>query len=571
MPGNDGNARLGARLAALSRGGLEGRRAAAVDLAATDVRGEEQAVLAAFRSATDDVVRLWIATALARAGSGAALEELFQRWLQRRDDGVLQAAYPQPDTLAERLAEVLPLHRAVTPLLEKYARSLAGTWPGDLAQMLLGRWEVRANGGHGRTPPARNGGVHHGPQQPRAGGGGGAVYGRVVNGAAFYPGGADFGGGYGPAAGTHAGAGANWGSAPLPPPPSPAWSFEGHTAPERRYEETTAAEPPYEAATAAEPPDEATTAAEPPLDAATSAAPSQPSAPAGPEPVLLGGSAPRRARPGDVVLAHFTAYVAAFEQQARGELPVESASDQVRLGVETDCRWAVGTRVTVRCTVRGLPVPPLTGSFVWDGECRTVSFDVEVPADAPPRKVVIRMEAFVHDRDGLPDAVQVGSLGLPIEIADEADDGPPQRVTAEAPRTAFASYASKDRLDVLERASSIRRSAGLEVWVDALELRMGDRWNPELEKHILASDRFLLFWSEHTRDSEWVKWEREHAVKAHGEDVLELHLLRHTAIEDVPEDLRQYHFDDKYLRARDAELYRQQQAEARARDAAGGA
>jgi hypothetical protein len=323
-----------------------------------------------------------------------------------------------------------------------------------------------------------------------------------------------------------------------------------------------------EAAAGAEP--EAAAGAEP--EAAAGAEPGSPPQSAGgpgstgaepepePEPVLLGGSAPRRARPGDVILAQFTAYVAGFEEQARKELGPEDASSQVRLGVETDCRWPVGTRVTARCTVRGFTMQPLTETFVWDGECRTVAFDIEVPADAQPRSVVILMEAFVHDRADAPDAVQVGRLRLPLEIGDVADDEPRQRVDAETPRTAFASYASEDRLDVLERVSSIERSAGLKVFMDVIDLRMGDRWEPELSSRIASSDRFLLFWSEHAAGKKWVTWEWQQALDAKGEDALELHLLRTTPIELIPERLRHFHFNDIYLQARDAELYRREQA-----------
>jgi hypothetical protein len=279
-----------------------------------------------------------------------------------------------------------------------------------------------------------------------------------------------------------------------------------------------------------------------------------------PEPVLLGASAPKRARPGDVILAQFTAYVKGFEEQARGELAPASTSTQVELGVETDCRWPVGTRVTARCSAKGFAMEPMSETFVWDGECRTVSFDIEVPADAQPRSTVLLMEAFVHDRGDAPDAVQVGRLRMPLEIGDAEDDDEPQRVKMEAPRTAFASYASADRLDVLERASSIRRSAGIEVKVDVLFLEMGEQWNQGLLEEIEACDKLLLFWSEHTPRSRWVEWEWKHAVQVKGEDVLELHLLRHTPIDQVPEELRKYHFNDVYIMARDAELYRREQA-----------
>jgi hypothetical protein len=277
--------------------------------------------------------------------------------------------------------------------------------------------------------------------------------------------------------------------------------------------------------------------------------------------VLLGGSAPRRARPGDVILAQFAAYVARSEEQARKALLRESAPEEVRLGEETDCRWAVGARVTVRCTARGLNVltPPQT--FTWDGDCRTASFEVEVPADARPHRAVILMEAWVQVGQDEPDAVQVGRIRMSLEVADEADrDEPPVHVDGETHRTAFASYASEDRVDVLERVSSIERSAGIKVFLDVVSLRMGDEWEPRLASEIARNDRFLLFWSEHAAGKKWVTWEWEQAVKAHGEEALELHVLRMTAIDLIPEPLRKYHFNDVYLLARDAELYRREQA-----------
>lgn len=279
-----------------------------------------------------------------------------------------------------------------------------------------------------------------------------------------------------------------------------------------------------------------------------------------PEPVLLGGSAPRRARPGDVVLAQFAAYVARFQARARQALEREAAPDEVRLGEETDCRWAVGTRVTVRCTARGLNVLTPPQSFVWDGDCRTASFEIEVPEDAEPQRTVIRMEVFVHDRPDAPDAVQVGGLRMTLQVQADAEPGPPERVEAEAARTAFASYASEDRVDVLERVSSIERSAGLKVFLDVIDLRMGDQWETELRRHIAQSDRFLLFWSEFTAGKKWVEWEWKQALAAKGDDALELHVLRAAAIDSIPEPLRRYHFNDVHLLARDAELYRREHA-----------
>jgi hypothetical protein len=519
-------------LAALSSGAVEQQRESARALAGLDVRGREQAVLDAFDAAADDAVKLWIAVALARAGQEVGLEELFGRW--REDPNrPISDAYPDLETLAGQLAPVLPLDPVAMPLLESYAR-IQNTWIGELAQMLLGRWSPPEQAAGSRTRLRKS-------RPPR-------IHIEYMSAGAEAPGGlegdfasvdfevsAGFAGSAPPESAPEA-------AAPPPePPPSPSPRPAAPQAP-------------------AESPRPSPAPAPTPAPAVTG------------EPVLLGGSAPRRVQPGDFFIVQLAAYTAAFAPDAEKQLGREAAPGDIRLGQETDCRWPAGTRVSVRCQAKGgLIAPEEAQTFVWDGQCRTVSFDVEVPEDAKPRDAVIIMEVFVHDRDDAPDAVQVAKLRMGVEITAEAPAAPepPQTVRAAAARTAFASYASADRVDVLERVSSIRRSAGLEVFVDVVDLRVGDQWNPELEKHILASDKLLLFWSENSAKSRWVEWEWKQAVKAKGEDVLELHLLRSTPMDLVPEELRKYHFNDIYILARDAELYRREQGARAAADAPG--
>lgn len=517
-------------LAGLSTGDVPSRRAAARALAAADVRGREQAVLDAFDAAADDAVKLWIAVALARAGQEVGLEELFGRW--REDpDRPLSDAYPDLAAFARELAPVLPLAPSATQLLESYAR-IQNTWIGELAQMLLGRWSPPEQAAVARERP-RPGGRTSRAEPDHFGRDSHATEARAGGRERF-----DAVGAEGPDVFAEAPFEGTSEAAPPPPVPSPRPS----PAP-------------------AAPPSSPAPEAAPPPESAPPPAPGEP--PAAAEPVLLGGSAPRRAAPGDTVLVQLSAYIAAFAPTAREELERSAAEgDEIRMGQETDCRWARGVRVSVRCRANGLVIAEPLQQFIWDGECRTVQFDVAVPADARPQKTVIVLEAFVHDREEAPDAVQVARLRLPMEIAAGAPAAaePVETVRTTAAKTAFASYASQDRVDVLERVSSIRRSTGLEVFVDVVDLRVGDQWNPELEKHILASDKLLLFWSENSAKSRWVEWEWRQAVKAKGEDVLELHLLRATPMDLVPEELRKYHFNDVYLLARDAELYRREQA-----------
>jgi hypothetical protein len=276
-----------------------------------------------------------------------------------------------------------------------------------------------------------------------------------------------------------------------------------------------------------------------------------------PEPVHVRGSAPRAVRPGDSFVARFAAYVKEAEARAERALH-DAASDpaEVRPGLETGCRWAKGARVTVRCSARGLQIPRAQESFLWNGEMGVVEFDVDVPDDAKPRRTVLVIEAFVHDAPDAPQGVEVARLRMEVEVTTGAADSAPTEVRAAAARTAFASYASQDRVDVLERVSSIRRSTGMDIFVDRTTLKMDEEWEPALGEHIRSRERFLLFWSEFAERSKWVRKEMDLAIETHGLDAVELHLLRHVPAEKIPEPLRHRNFDDVYLLAIDAELYR---------------
>ena len=79
-------------------------------------------------------------------------------------------------------------------------------------------------------------------------------------------------------------------------------------------------------------------------------------------------------------------------------------------------------------------------------------------------------------------------------------------------RSAFASYSSEDRGEVLRRVQGAK-CAGLEVFQDVLDLDPGQRWERELYRRIKDCDVFLLFWSHAAAASEWVAKEIAYALE----------------------------------------------------------
>jgi TIR domain len=162
------------------------------------------------------------------------------------------------------------------------------------------------------------------------------------------------------------------------------------------------------------------------------------------------------------------------------------------------------------------------------------------------------------------DNIVVARLRLDVEITAAAREPDRNGVLSEAANTAFASYASEDRLRVLDRLSEIRRS-GVDVFLDCLCLHPGEQWKRVLESEIVQRDLFLLFWSRHAKRSQWVTWEWQTALRLKGLLGIEPHPLEPVFEAEPPEELKALHFGDPYMLARKA--YERSDIETRARHA----
>ncbi len=258
-----------------------------------------------------------------------------------------------------------------------------------------------------------------------------------------------------------------------------------------------------------------------------------------PEPVFMGACAPRAVRPGDGFSAEFAAYVKRFEPEVRAILGRDAPGAEPQMGVKAG-RWKVDAPVVVRLTAPELVVDEPEQEFTWDGEYWTLEFPVQVPADSPPRRTVLTFDVSVA-------GVRVGRMTLGVEIGAERSSEA-ARAEQEAVRSVFVSYAHEDRAEVYQRVSSLEAFFPVDFFVDRESLRMGEVWSRRLEEEIVRRDMLLLFWSPRAGESEWVTKEWKLALDRKGEDGLQLHLLELVPIDTVPEPLRRYHLDDRWLR-----------------------
>lgn len=272
------------------------------------------------------------------------------------------------------------------------------------------------------------------------------------------------------------------------------------------------------------------------------AAPPEP-APAADD-VRFGASAASCVQPGREFIAEFVAYPAGALEQARALL----ASPHATLEVGASMPLQRGARLDV--TLRGSAFVPADGesatqSFVWQGAPLKLAWALQTAAGTQG-EALLRFDVAI-------DGIVVARVRLALEVAASAPaDAPPARAD-ETPmaRSAFASYASADRLRVLDRVASIRLAAGIRVFLDCHDLHPGKAWQPQLEREIDGSDLFLLFWSAAAAQSGWVRWEYERALERLGDDRLQVHPLDNGV--PPPRALAHLHLADAYMALRQAE------------------
>ena len=202
-----------------------------------------------------------------------------------------------------------------------------------------------------------------------------------------------------------------------------------------------------------------------------------------------------------------------------------------------------GNRLVFELRMPGLTIEEPVAALVWRGRTEAVQFAVDIPPDAAARSVTGTLDVSL---EGVP----VGHVKFVLRVQPGADraGSEPQGEHAHTYEFAFISYSSRDRDEVLARVQMLPIN-GIDYFQDVMALEPGDRWERRIEAGIDRCDLFLLFWSEHAKDSSWVKREVEHALARRGDDESAPPEIRPVILERVPpwNELSHLHFDDRVL------------------------
>jgi serine/threonine protein kinase len=246
--------------------------------------------------------------------------------------------------------------------------------------------------------------------------------------------------------------------------------------------------------------------------------------------------------PGSPFLIDVWAYLPVQRQEM-----LERASRRNRQ-VEVGSRSSVGVpwQIDLSMSLRldGFEIENPTESFCWRGAVSNVSFLVRVPQALPARVY--------------PGQVQILSGGMLVArlffevVVSREDCGPTQQFTREVTkseervRSAFASYSTHDREKVIQRIQGIA-ALDVDVFLDVLSIRAGQRWEEELWKAIESRDIFYLFWSEKAKASKFVEREWQYALKRRGIEFIHPIPLEDPRDVPPPEELSALHFNDIFL------------------------
>lgn len=215
-----------------------------------------------------------------------------------------------------------------------------------------------------------------------------------------------------------------------------------------------------------------------------------------------------------------------------------------RAGNEAEGRLAPTDRLSVFVHSPYLDIPLPVKPLTWFGQETVESFDCSLRGEIPyagfriPGTVVIALQGLLITEVQF----ELRSDRAPVEDREAVAQ------TASSPRTAFASYASDDRMEVMRSVQGIAKGApSLDIFVDVDTLRSGDDWQRKLSAYISTSDILYLFWSSAASRSEWVGREWRMGLRAKGIAFIDPFPLTSPELVPPPAELKSLHFNDRYL------------------------
>jgi len=236
------------------------------------------------------------------------------------------------------------------------------------------------------------------------------------------------------------------------------------------------------------------------------------------------------------------AYLGAQRTEVMDLARQSQGSDKIQVKTKSGVIVTRGTILTVHVAIPTLEVADPEDIICWEGEIGNATFPVSVPTQARPGPHAGTATFHV-------DQLPLAKLHFALQVGRETEPVVPSAARESRCKSAFASYASEDRDDVVARAQGMRKVVPeFDLFLDVFSLRSGERWEERLLAEIARRDTLYLFWSEAASRSQWVDREWRTALELHG--VAGIDPIPLVSPEEVPppKELAQHlHFNDWHL------------------------
>jgi hypothetical protein len=215
----------------------------------------------------------------------------------------------------------------------------------------------------------------------------------------------------------------------------------------------------------------------------------------------------------------------------------------------------IGTTLSIGVEIEGFIFSEQADTHIWNGQPIATAFRFRTSKRCKwgQHGGIVRIS-----EDGTP----IGRIVFQVEVVRDTRGARDRPVgdAAQHYRNCFFSYSSLDQAEMIKRAQGAE-AVGAQTFIDVLNLRPGDEWNPKIFQAIDESDVFVVIWSKNARNSKWVIKESRHALKRyeqHKSPDFNPIPIEGPPIAPVPRCLRGRHFNDKKLyMLRVAELERE--------------
>jgi len=193
---------------------------------------------------------------------------------------------------------------------------------------------------------------------------------------------------------------------------------------------------------------------------------------------------------------------------------IEEAEERIKIkSTESTKLIQRGTILQVKLEIKKVKILyESIKTILWIGDICNTTFTIEVPEKLSNKTLSGRVLVFMN-------SCEIACLEFYLNIADTDETRDTLNLNEKYYKTAFASYAHKDRKEVFKRIQGLN-NAEVDVFVDVKNLRTGEHYKEKILHEISFRDIFYLFWSKAASKSKWVNKEWNWALEKRGIDFI---------------------------------------------------